>query len=91
MRSSLEEPWPSGRTFHTVSCLIDPSAICELQKEDGSELSQKVLLMWGKGNDDKHCQDTWILDVNETKWTLVCMLYSRLSWVYPRVERVWGS
>ena len=30
--------------------------------------------MWGKGDDNKHCRDCWILEVDSMKWKPVSTL-----------------
>ena len=65
-----DEPWPAGRTFHTSCCLVDPMEVENLRKKY-VKVSQKILMLWGKGNDDKHCQDAWLLDVDTMSWKLV--------------------
>ena len=57
-----------GRTFHTASCLVDPAYVA-----CGEGLvAQKLLVLWGKGDDNKHCQDSWLLDVKSMTWSEVC-------------------
>ena len=41
---------------------------------------QKVIVIWGKGRDNKHVRDMWILDVASMTWKEVnSYLYSNKS------------
>ena len=64
MPQHVDQPWPSGRTFHTTTCLVDPECMDTL----GSHLTQHLLVLWGKGDDNKHCNDVWILNVDTMRW-----------------------
>ena len=63
-----EQPWPCGRTLHTATCLVDPKCIpCE----NDENFTQHLFVLWGKGGDNKHCKDVWILNVNTMEWSQV--------------------
>ena len=60
------EPWPTSRTLHTMVPLVDP-------KLPLARREQKVLVIWGKGRDNKHVRDMWVLDISSMTWKEVHM------------------
>lgn len=59
--SNERVPWPTSRTLHTMVPLFDP-------KLPQARRKQKVLIVWGKGRDNKHVRDMWVLDVMSMTW-----------------------
>jgi len=49
--------------------LVDPS-LPQARRE------QKVLVIWGKGRNNKHARDMWVLDVASMTWKEVGVIYS---------------
>ena len=48
--------------------LVDPK-LSQAREE------QKVIVIWGKGRDNKHVRDMWILDVTSMTWKEVNSLF----------------
>ena len=48
--------------------LVDP-------KLPQARREQKVIVVWGKGRDNKHVRDMWILDVTSMTWKEVSFLF----------------
>ena len=48
--------------------LVDP-------KLPQARRDQKVIVIWGKGRDNKHVRDMWILDVASMSWKEVSPLF----------------
>ena len=69
-RQSPEEVWPAGRVFHSTTCLVDPTQIEEYQIKYGP-VDQQLLVLWGKGDDNKHCKDTWTYNLRTKRWKKV--------------------
>ena len=60
-------PWPTSRTLHTMVSLVNPQ-LPQARRE------QKVIVIWGKGRDNKHVKDMWVLDVASMTWKEVSFL-----------------
>ncbi len=69
-QKDAEEPWPSGRSFHSATCLVDPCRI-EQHRATCGHVDQQVLILWGKGDDSKHCNDVWLYNLDRNTWKKV--------------------
>jgi len=77
--SSLSQPWPIGRTFATLTPLIEPEMVGQRLCGCGPVLGQRVLLLWGKNLDRIICDEAWILDVETQTWIQVSPLNLNLA------------
>jgi hypothetical protein len=80
-------PWPIPRTFHTLTCLLDPDDV----EQGGNSASQKILLLWGKSRTQapsEFADEVWILESGHSdscfhesvKWTRVRLPLFPRSW-----------
>lgn len=72
--SSLE--WPGKLTFHTATCLVNPDEVGNTIWCGGPRLTQKVLILWGKDDEEHITSDIWVLeidvdDIENFKWKKV--------------------
>lgn len=65
---SSDQPWPAPRCLHASCCLVDPSS-------DLASLHQRLVTFWGKGSDNRHVEDIWVLAVAEMEWKKVRAQY----------------
>ena len=84
--SSPSQPWPIGRTFATLTPLIEPEMVGQRLCGCGPILRQKVLLLWGKNLDRIICDEAWILDVETQTWIQVSPLNLNLAIISWCVE-----
>ena len=63
-RRSPDQPWPVARCLHTSAVLVDPNSACAIDH-------QKMITVWGKGDDNKHVEDIWLLDISHVTWKKV--------------------
>ena len=70
-RSTRTEPWPLGRTLATLTPLVDPEKVGQRLCGCGPVLKQRTLLLWGKNENQKICDEAWMLDIDHRKWTQV--------------------
>ena len=76
--SRPEQPWPCGRTFASLTPLVDPEKAGHKLCGCGPVLKQKVLLLWGKDTGRTICDEAWLLDLESCSWTQVECLSSSL-------------
>ena len=56
--------WPGKLTFHTATCLVNPNEVGNEVWSDGPRLTQKVLILWGKDDEEHIISDMWILEID---------------------------
>lgn len=59
--SSPDQAWPAPRCLHSSACLVEPDS-------EMAALHQQLITFWGKGSDNKHVEDIWILHIASTTW-----------------------
>lgn len=68
--------WPGKLTFHTATCLVNPDEVGNEIWTGGPRLTQKVLILWGKDDEEHITSDMWILEIdgeNIEDFTIKCM------------------
>ena len=56
--------WPGKLTFHTATCLVNPDEVGNNVWTGGPRLTQKVLILWGKDDEEHITSDIWILEID---------------------------
>lgn len=56
--------WPGKLTFHTATCLVNPDEVGKELWMGGPRLTQKVLILWGKDDEEHITSDIWILEID---------------------------
>ncbi|XP_065887541.1 kelch domain-containing protein 1-like isoform X1 [Dysidea avara] len=56
--------WPGKLTFHTATCLVNPDEVGNTIWSGGPRLTQKVLILWGKDDEEHITSDMWVLDID---------------------------
>ena len=90
-QSLPEQAWPAARSLHTACSLLDPHEV-ESPSHCMPYADQQLLVVWGKGQDTKHCNDIWILNTVTMQWkeascTCALMWYYRYSVIVKVLTR----
>ena len=79
--------WPGKLTFHTATCLVNPDEVGNEVWTGGPRLTQKVLILWGKDDEEHITSDIWILEIDgenteDFKWRKVNMMTTICRYIY---------
>ena len=55
---------PGKLTFHTATCLVNPDEVGNIVWTGGPRLTQKVLILWGKDDEEHITSDIWVLEID---------------------------
>ncbi|XP_065887597.1 kelch domain-containing protein 2-like [Dysidea avara] len=56
--------WPPRLTFHTTTCLVNPDMVDKCLIPGTPPLTQKLLIAWGKDDEQSISSDVWLLEIN---------------------------
>ncbi|XP_065887505.1 kelch domain-containing protein 1-like isoform X2 [Dysidea avara] len=77
LKSGYVGSWPPRLTFHTTTCLVNPDMVDKCLVPGTPPLTQKLLIAWGKDDEQSISSDVWLLEINghdcgSIKWKMVC-------------------
>ena len=73
--------WPPRLTFHTATCLVNPDMVDKCLTPGTPPLTQKLLIAWGKDDEQSISSDVWLLEINghdcgSIRWKKVKFLFT---------------
>ena len=78
LKSGYVGSWPPKLTFHTTTCLVNPDMVDKCLIPRTPPLIQKLLISWGKDDEQSISSDLWLLEINghdcgSIKWRKVTL------------------